>query len=370
MSFTTTDILNSVRKDFTPELVRNKIKHERLFDKMLELNRFVKHKQGGDQRSALIIDKAGFTGTKMVSGLEQPKRQAQNISKKVTTTRQVLAGDMIITDMEERTLAQQDNLLRDKAKIMHEGALSFIMQDIGSYFLSGTSTGEVFSTANMSDMLTLNGQKATGSLPGTERGLLSFDSVAYQLGTGVASVQGLQRQADIHFNQSVPCGGWSTDGFKAIQEAYLKAQQKDYRFKRGPDIAIADLATYLNILEERRGLVRLKNEGEDTFDKSFWMTGLGQMEITFSTFIDPSNYVPAQKESGEIGTYDPNNGLIMMLPVGYIEWYSLLRSGKMVDISDWKHSEPQRANYCRIDIDGNFLATNLPAFAVVSNTAT
>lgn len=364
MSFTTTDILNSVRKDFTPELVRNKIKHERLFDKMLELNRFVKHKQGGDQRSALIIDKAGFTGTKMVSGLEQPKRQAQNISKKVTTTRQVLAGDMIITDMEERTLAQQDNLLRDKAKIMHEGALSFIMQDIGSYFLSGVSTGEVFSTANMSDMLTLNGQKATGSLPGTERGLLSFDSVANQL-SAADSVQNLTRQADIHFNQSEACTGWSTDGFKKIQEAYLKAQQKDYRFKRGPDIAIADLATYLNILEERRGLVRLKNEGEDTFDKSFWMTGLGQMEITFSTYVDPSNY-----STHSAGAFDPNNGLIMMLPVGYIEWYSLLRSGKMVDISDWKHSEPQRANYCRIDVDGNFLATNLPAFATVSNTAT
>lgn len=363
MSFTTTDILNSVRKDFTPELVRNKIKHERLFDKMLELNRFVKHKQGGDQRSALIIDKAGFAGTKMVSGLEQPKRQAQNISQKVTTTRQVLAGDMIITDMEERTLAQQDNLLREKAKVMHEGALSFIMQDIGSYFLSGTSTGEVFSTANMSDMITLNGQKSTGSLPGTENGLLSFDSVANQIGGTPANVQNLTRRADVHFNQSEACTNWSTDGFKKIQEAYLKAQQKDYRFKRGPDIAIADLATYLNILEERRGLVRLKNEGDDTFDKSFWMTGLGAMEITFSSFIDVGTY------SGHAGNFRPDNGLIMMLPVGYIEWYSLLKSGKMVDISDWKHSEPQRANYCRVDVDGNFLATNLPAFATVSNTA-
>ena len=364
MSFSSADVLNTVRRTIDKDFVRNKVKHERIFDKMLELNRFVKKQDGGNSREIGLIDSAGFAGQRLVSGLEQPARRTANISKMIKTTRQALAADMFIAYTEQRTLRQSDALLRNKAEEMHNNALQFILADLGAYFLTGESAGHVFPTSALSEMITLNGQKATGSLPGNERGLLSFNSVDLQL-SGADSVQNLARTADIHFNQSAGCTNWATDGYKTVQEVFLKAEQRDHMAgaTKGPDLMVGDLASYLNLLEERRGLVRISKDTDDLSDKSFHMAGFGSMEVTYSTYINPANY------TAHAGNYDPSNGLFMLLPCKFIEYYSLLDGGKLIDMGNWQPSSTQRADFCRVDIDGNFIVRNLPAFGVVSNTA-
>tara|TARA_R100000654_G_scaffold2744_9_gene10050 strand:- start:6043 stop:7125 length:1083 start_codon:yes stop_codon:yes gene_type:complete len=359
MSFSTQDVLNTVKRTFDGNVLRNVIEKEPIFEEMLKLEKFSKAQQGGDTLESTIIDSAGVTGMKFVSGLEQPERRVHQITKNYKVTRQVLGGDMVFSDMEERTLRQDRAALASKAKELHTHLYAWILRDLGSWFLSGKSTGAVFSDSDLRDLLTLNGQINSGTLTGTINGLLSFEAPATQIGTG-ALVENLARQADIHFNQCEAVSAFPTDGFKQMQKAYLLAKRKDVE-GNGPTLAVGDLASYLNLLEHVRSQVRVTSDLDQLTGNSFQTASFGPMKITYSEYIDPANY------SAHAGNFDPSNGLFMFLSPQYIQYFTLLT--KMIEVADWKPSDTQRAHVCRFDIDGNFLVRNLPAFATVVNTA-
>lgn len=359
MSFSTQDILNSVKRTFDGKILQNVIEKEPIFDEMMALEKFSKHQKGGDTLESTIIDSAGVRGMKLVSGMEQPERRVYQISKMYKVQRQVLAGDMVFSDIEERVLRQDKAALQDKARLLHTNLARWILRDLGSWFLSGVSTGEVFTSNDLRDLLTLNGQIATGTITGATRGLLDFVSPATQAGSGEV-VENLTLNDTTHYNQCEAVSTFASDGFKMMQKAYGLAKNKDVE-GNGPTLAVGDHASYLNLLENVRAQVRVKSDLDQLTAESFRIARFGPMKITWSSYIDPSNY------SNEGSGYDPSNGLFMFLSPHYIQYFSLLE--KMIVIKDWVPSEAQRAHICRFDIDGNFLVRNLPAFATVVNTA-
>ena len=298
MSFSTQDVLNTVKRTFDGNVLRNVIEKEPIFEEMLNLEKFSKAQRGGDTLESTIIDSAGVTGMKFVSGLEQPERRVHQITKNYKVTRQVLGGDMVFSDMEERTLRQDRAALASKAKELHTHLYAWILRDLGSWFLSGKSTGSVFSDSDLRDLLTLNGQVSTGTLTGTTNGLL----------------ENLAVQADIHFNQCEAVSAFPTDGFKQMQKAYLLAKRKDVE-GNGPTLAVGDLASYLNLLEHVRSQVRVTSDLDQLTGNSFQTASFGPMKITYSEYIDPANY------SAEVDTaFDPSNGLFMFLSPQYIQY--------------------------------------------------
>lgn len=362
MSFKTVDVLNTVRDTFSGEKIRNKIKKEPLIEELVKLDGIVKQQGGGYNRvSHLVGVDSGVRGQAMISGMEQTERKARQISEKTLVSPTALIADLVLTKMEQELLKQTGSPLEKKAEDLLNNAVAFAMQDIASRFISGESTGHIWSTAAMKNVLTLNGQKSDGTFDGNTNGLLSFDSVANQIGSSAVSVMNLTRRADIHFNQSeaLSVGG---ELFDKMQRAYLAAQRADAVYN-GPQIGFCDIATYIKIFSERRDLVRIGKDTDDVTSKDFRIAEFGPMRITYSDYIDLTNY------TSHSGDYDPSNGFITMLNTNYLCYWTL-KGGKMFDLGKWMDATAsgQRIFVAPLDLHGNFELLNLPAHANVSNT--
>lgn len=144
-------------------------------------------------------------------------------------------------------------------KMYPDAAAKAFKADFNKYLLTGTT--DSLSSPSPSDyygFVTLNGDFASGTIEGTEHGLLDFAAPASQTQT----VEGVAKSvASGHFNQFQQIASWAGDGRKQLDAAYFDAagySDNDGDDPAGPDLEIMDRATFANFIQSRQDSVRVE----------------------------------------------------------------------------------------------------------------
>ena len=128
-------------------------------------------------------------------------------------------------------------LIEEYPQMVMEG----VKADLNKYFLTGTSRGLVFQTAELKGLLTLNGQVTDGIGSGVSDGLLDFDEPATQTDT----VQGVAKaESYFHFNQYAEISSFAGNGMKQLRKVYRQCAHYAGGPGKGPDLMIMDDDTY------------------------------------------------------------------------------------------------------------------------------
>jgi len=232
--------------------------------------------------------------------------------------------------------------------------LAAVARDIHKYLLTGVSAGLAFSTAELSGLLSLNGQFAggLGSITGVANGLLDFLAPAAQAET----VQNVAKSlANSYFNQYGDITAWATDGWSVLTQTYAKAAEYAANPEEGPDLGFMDMATFANYMGEQKDLVRLKAVTDTMGKTNFLATQLGLAVIHGSSDLDLTLFTGAAAD-----------GVTMLLNSDFIEFGWVERP----TISDFREMlGDQRVVTAHFDAQFNTICEKLTAQAVISGGA-
>lgn len=145
-----------------------------------------------------------------------------------------------------------DSLIKVYPQLSMEG----LNQDFERFFLGGVTQGLVVrNTSDFKGLVTLNGKYDGGasSPTGTRNGVLDYAAP----GSQTDSVLGVTKsQAKGIYNQYSDISSWAAEGEAKWRALYRTCSQFDPR-KRGPDLMIADDATFGNYQAGKREYVRV-----------------------------------------------------------------------------------------------------------------
>ena len=229
--------------------------------------------------------------------------------------------------------------------------------DINKFLLTGTSRGLVFQTAELSGLLTLNGQFSSGIGTGVTNGLLDFESPSTQT-TSAQSVQGVTKSSTyFHFNQYNDISSWTGNGITQLRKTYRQCAHYAGGPGKGPDLVIMDDDTFTNFEDSRRDNVRVSIV-DDKIDKSNTLgLSIGLAEVHSSIDLD-------RTDSPFTGVAD--DGITYMLNTDYIEFPML----EAPNITEFKERVgDQDVVTALFSMQGNMICTKTVAQGVVSGGA-
>jgi len=201
-------------------------------------------------------------------------------------------------------------LIEEYPKTVLEGVKS----DMNSYLLTGTSRGIVFTTAELSGFLTLDGSDTSGIGTGVTNGLLDWALPSEQ--TDV--VQNVTKSTSYsHFNQYGETSSWATDGMEILRKTYRKCAHYAGGMGKGPDLVIMDDDSYTNFESDKLAAVRV-NLVDDRTEKSTMLgLDLGIAKVYSSIDLDIT-----AMEGTPIGSAGraPDEGAVYILNTDFMEF--------------------------------------------------
>ena len=251
-------------------------------------------------------------------------------------------------------------LIEEYPKTVLEGVKS----DINAYLLTGASRGLVFTTAELSGFLTLNGGFSSGIGTGVTHGLLDWTTPTQQT-TDAQSVQGVEKSTTYsHFNQFGDIGGasYSTAATQILRQTYRKCAHYAPANK-GPDLVIMDDNLYSNYEEFRQSNVRVQVV-QDKVDKGNMIElymGLAQVysSLDLDTALMPGAITGA--------TAGPDDGCAYFLNTDYMEF----AVHEAPTISEFKERVGDQDVVTAVfTMQGNLICTKTPAQGCVAGGAT
>ena len=170
-------------------------------------------------------------------------------------------------------------LIEEYPKTVLEGVKS----DMNSYLLTGASRGIVFTTAELSGFLNLNGDDGSGIGTGVTNGLLDWQPGANQSDI----VQNVTKSTSYsHFNQYGETSSWATDGMEILRKTYRKCAHYAGGMGKGPDLVIMDDDSYTNFESDKLANVRVSLVEDKTEKSTMLGLDLGIAKVYSSIDLD------------------------------------------------------------------------------------
>ena len=243
-------------------------------------------------------------------------------------------------------------LIEEYPKTVLEGAKA----DINSYMLTGTSRGIVFSTAELSGMMTLNGNSTTGIGTGVKNGLLDFQPIANQ--TDI--VQNVKKDSTyFHFNQFGEQSSYSTSGTKLLRKVYRQCAHYAGGLGKGPDLTIMDDDTFANFENDKLSNVRVSVVEDKTEKGAVLGLSLGVAQVFSSLDLDPS--VMGSTATG--ASVAASEGTTYFLNSDYLEF----AMAEAPTISEFKERVGDQDVVTAVfTMQGNLICTKTPAQGCVA----
>ena len=349
-----TELLNTTFADLRGPLVNSFVRSNELFDALDKKARMPM--EGGTYIERSFSGGAPARGVGVYVGDEllNMTRRQQIRKYQVEPHRLVVA-----INIPKRELNQNSGKLAVIRLIEQypQSTMEAAKADINKFLLTGTSRGLVFQTAELSGLLTLNGQFSSGIGTGVTNGLLDFESPSTQT-TSAQSVQGVTKSSTyFHFNQYNDISSWTGNGITQLRKTYRQCAHYAGGPGKGPDLVIMDDDTFTNFEDSRRDNVRVSIV-DDKIDKSNTLgLSIGLAEVHSSIDLD-------RTDSPFTGVAD--DGIPYMLKTDYIEFPML----EAPNITEFKERVgDQDVVTALFSMQGNMICTKTVAQGVVSGGA-
>ena len=349
-----TELLNTTFADLRGPLVNSFVRSNELFDALDKKARMPM--EGGTYIERSFSGGAPARGVGVYVGDEllNMTRRQQIRKYQVEPHRLVVA-----INIPKRELNQNSGKLAVIRLIEQypQSTMEAAKADINKFLLTGTSRGLVFQTAELSGLLTLNGQFSSGIGTGVTNGLLDFESPSTQT-TSAQSVQGVTKSSTyFHFNQYNDISSWTGNGITQLRKTYRQCAHYAGGPGKGPDLVIMDDDTFTNFEDSRRDNVRVSIV-DDKIDKSNTLRlSIGLAEVHSSIDLD-------RTDSPFTGVAD--DGITYMLNTDYIEFPML----EAPNITEFKERVgDQDVVTALFSMQGNMICTKTVAQGVVSGGA-
>lgn len=349
-----TELLNTTFADLRGPLVNSFVRSNELFDALDKKARMPM--EGGTYIERSFSGGAPARGVGVYVGDEllNMTRRQQIRKYQVEPHRLVVA-----INIPKRELNQNSGKLAVIRLIEQypQSTMEAAKADINKFLLTGTSRGLVFQTAELSGLLTLNGQFSSGIGTGVTNGLLDFESPSTQT-TSAQSVQGVTKSSTyFHFNQYNDISSWTGNGITQLRKTYRQCAHYAGGPGKGPDLVIMDDDTFTNFEDSRRDNVRVSIV-DDKIDKSNTLgLSIGLAEVHSSIDLD-------RTDSPFTGVAD--DGITYMLNTDYIEFPML----EAPNITEFKERVgDQDVVTALFSMQGNMICTKTVAQGVVSGGA-
>ncbi len=359
MSGSYLDVANRTKNTFASGIINQAAFASPLFEKLMKSNQV--KQEGGNIITALHTYRSPAQGVDVGGGFNPVPRVDRDTTKKIRVEKPMHAFDIVVSkkDMIEARQKNADLGVVDFTKQKLTEAIAFTMIDLESHFITGFTQDGTFTTAQMHNHLTLNGEATSGTLVGTANGLLHAVAPASQTAETMDLTKSLANQ---HYNQFKDVGTWAGGGREGLREIYMKCARKDVMYKMGPDFCWADDVSFANLIDSSFDKVQTRSVSESgTVEKSrhgTFLDSFGAMEIQAYEHLDLSLY------SG-----DAAGGIFILLNSKYLEINSMLQ--KLVELDDFAEANRgrQRIAVAEGTLFFNYLLRNLPASGVVTGTA-
>jgi len=201
-------------------------------------------------------------------------------------------------------------LIEEYPKTVLEGVKS----DMNSYLLTGASRGIVFTTAELSGFLNLNGDDSSGIGTGVTNGLLDWQPGSSQ----TDAVQNVTKSTSYsHFNQYGETAGWTTDGMEILRKTYRKCAHYAGGMGKGPDLVIMDDDSYTNFESDKLANVRVSLVEDKTEKSTMLGLDLGIAKVYSSIDLDRTTMTSTPAAGASRA---PDEGCAYILNTDFIEF--------------------------------------------------
>ena len=344
------ELLNSTFEDFRGPLVSTFVRNTELLDILEKKSRLPI--EGGTYIERTMATGSPARGKGMFTGDELLNLQRFKKTKKISVQPHRL---VVVVTIPNKDLIQNSGkaavikLIEEYPKMTMDG----IAADLNSYLLTGVSRDQVFATAEMRGLITLNGLVSTGIGQGVQHGLLDFADPSSQ----TDPVQGVTKsQADFIFNQYENISTFSSTGWTQLRRVYRKCAHHAGKPKSGPDVVIMDDETFENYESEKRGLIRLSLTDDKTERTNMIMNDIGLAEVYSSLDLDRTKF-----------TGDGANGVAYFLNTDWFD-YVLQEAPSMGAFQD--KIADQDVVCAKFSMQGNLICRKLIAQGVAAGGAT
>ena len=349
-----TEVLNTTFADLRGPLINSFVRSNELFDSLMTKAKMPM--EGGSYIERSFAGGAPARGVGIFVGDEllNMTRRQQVRRYQVEPHRLVVAINIPKKELQFNSgKLAVIRLIEEYPQTTMEG----VQGDLNHWFISGTSRGLVFQSAEMEGLLTLNGQHNTGIGQGVQNGLLDFATPALQ-NQIVQSVA--KSNSYFHFNQygTIAAGAWATTGMNILRQTYRQCAHYAGAGK-GPDLVIMSDNVFSNFEAARLNLVRIKIVEDRTEKTNMLGLELGVAKVYSTLDADAVSFTA----NGNLGN---TNGITYMLNTDFIE-FPMSEAPK---ISDFKERVGDQDVVTAIfSMQGNLICTKLPAQGCVDGGA-
>ena len=228
-----------------------------------------------------------------------------------------------------------------------------ISGDMNKFFLTGTSRGLVFDSADLLGFACLNGIHSSGIGTGNQFGVLSVNedpSAQSNAAFGVGKDESIY-----WYNQRDDVASFASTGMKTLRQQYRKAAHFSGKPNSGPDLVVMDSDSYANYEDHRDGKIRVELI-EDKLEKSNMLSlSLGMAKVYDDPELDLCVF------SGEAA-----HGVCYMLNTDFWEWVWLEKPNISNFVDKIGDQDVVTATFA---MQGNAICTKLTAQAVVTGLA-
>ena len=349
-----TEVLNTTFADLRGPLINSFVRSNELFDSLMTKAKMPM--EGGSYIERSFAGGAPARGVGIFVGDEllNMTRRQQVRRYQVEPHRLVVAINIPKKELQFNSgKLAVIRLIEEYPQTTMEG----VQGDLNHWFISGTSRGLVFQSAEMEGLLTLNGQHNTGFGQGVQNGLLDFQAPAAQ-NQIVQSVA--KSNSYFHFNQygTIAAGAWATTGMNILRQTYRQCAHYAGAGK-GPDLVIMSDNVFSNFEAARLNLVRIKIVEDRTEKTNMLGLELGVAKVYSTLDADAVSFTA----NGNLGN---TNGITYMLNTDFIE-FPMSEAPK---ISDFKERVGDQDVVTAIfSMQGNLICTKLPAQGCVDGGA-
>ena len=349
-----TEVLNTTFADLRGPLINSFVRSNELFDSLMTKAKMPM--EGGSYIERSFAGGAPARGVGIFVGDEllNMTRRQQVRRYQVEPHRLVVAINIPKKELQFNSgKLAVIRLIEEYPQTTMEG----VQGDLNHWFISGTSRGLVFQSAEMEGLLSLNGNHATGIGQGVQNGLLDFATPALQ-NQIVQSVA--KSNSYFHFNQygTIAAGAWATTGMNILRQTYRQCAHYAGAGK-GPDLVIMSDNVFSNFEAARLNLVRIKIVEDRTEKTNMLGLELGVAKVYSTLDADAVSFTA----NGNLGN---TNGITYMLNTDFIE-FPMSEAPK---ISDFKERVGDQDVVTAIfSMQGNLICTKLPAQGCVDGGA-
>jgi len=349
----TADALNLVQADRRKGVVSTMVNDLVFFQHVFEKGGITTKYGGGSSIEFIQHGQAPATGIGLYAGTEAAPIGRTQILRKGQTE---LHHMMVVIAIPNQDLITNSGPSRveEMWKVYTEATVTGTHRDIETFWHTGVSEGNVFSTAALSGLLSGNGQFTGGLRIGVENGMLEYRTPALQ-SAGAASFMGITRSTTYNWYNNF---GLVTTIDTDFHEVFGKTIREASRFAgkaNAPYIAFADPTSFGKLHAWRYQPVRVTSIDQATERDNFHSVKIGSCTFYEARDIDITLF------SGDAANGVVNGYNLSDIEITFAEMPKLSNYEKVVINQD--------VLACSYMMRLQFLVKNLPSHWALAGTA-